>query len=122
MRLRLPHSMKLKLLEDWLLRVGRSSDFNTAMLSSAQIIAGTCVGIAGVRGMEEVGYDLCIVDEASKATATRRSEDAERRKRGREEREARRGRAWRGLSEPSWSLIQTPSSSAPDHGPTLIDP
>jgi superfamily I DNA and/or RNA helicase len=40
------------------------------MLSSAQIIAGTCVGIAGVKGMEEVAYDLCIVDEASKATAT----------------------------------------------------
>jgi len=61
---------RLALLEDWLLRVGRSSDFNAAMLSSAQIIAGTCVGIAGVKGMEEVGYDLCIVDEASKATAT----------------------------------------------------
>lgn len=61
---------RLKLIEDWLLRVGRSSDFNAAMLSSAQIIAGTCVGIAGVRGMEEVAYDLCIVDEASKATAT----------------------------------------------------
>ncbi len=61
---------RLALLEDWQLRVGRSSDFNAAMLSSAQIIAGTCVGIAGVRGMEEVAYDLCIVDEASKATAT----------------------------------------------------
>lgn len=61
---------RLKLLEDWLLRVGRSPDFNAAMLSSAQIIAGTCVGIGGVRGMEEVAYDLCIVDEASKATAT----------------------------------------------------
>jgi serine/threonine protein kinase len=61
---------RLALLEDWLLRVGRSSDFNAAMLSSAQVIAGTCVGIAGVKGMEEVAYDLCIVDEASKATAT----------------------------------------------------
>jgi hypothetical protein len=61
---------RLALLEDWLLRVGRSSDFNAAMLSSAQIIAGTCVGVAGVRGMEEVSYDLCIIDEASKATAT----------------------------------------------------
>lgn len=61
---------RLALLEDWQLRVGRSSDFNAAMLSSAQIIAGTCVGIAGVRGMEEVSYDLCIIDEASKATAT----------------------------------------------------
>ena len=61
---------RLRLLEAWLLRVGRSPDFNGAMLASAQIIAGTCVGIAGVRGMEDVTYDLCIIDEASKATAT----------------------------------------------------
>ena len=61
---------RLALLEEWQLRVGRSSDFNAAMLSSAQIIAGTCVGIAGVKGMEQVNYDLCIIDEASKATAT----------------------------------------------------
>lgn len=61
---------RLRLLEDWQLRVGRSSDFNAAMLSAAQVIAGTCVGVAGVKGMEEVAYDLCIVDEASKATPT----------------------------------------------------
>lgn len=61
---------RLSLLEDWQLRVGRSPDFNAAMLSSAQIIAGTCVGIAGVQGMEDVSYDLCIIDEASKATPT----------------------------------------------------
>lgn len=61
---------RLRLLEAWQLRVGRSSDFNAAMLSAAQVIAGTCVGVAGVKGMEEVAYDLCIVDEASKATPT----------------------------------------------------
>lgn len=61
---------RLALLEAWSLRVGRSPDFNAAMLASAQIIAGTCVGVAGVRGMQEVAYDLCIVDEASKATPT----------------------------------------------------
>lgn len=61
---------RLGLLEAWQLRVGRSPDFNAAMLASAQIIAGTCVGIAGVRGMDDVAYDLCIIDEASKATAT----------------------------------------------------
>ncbi|MEP3114143.1 AAA domain-containing protein [Nisaea sp.] len=61
---------RLALLEEWGLRVGRSPDFNAALLSSAQVIAGTCVGIASVKGMEEVAYDLCIVDEASKATAT----------------------------------------------------
>lgn len=61
---------RLTMLEDWHLRVGRSSDFNAAVLSSAQVIAGTCVGVAGVKGMEEVAYDLCIIDEASKATPT----------------------------------------------------
>lgn len=61
---------RLELLEDWQLRVGRSPDFNAAMLASARIIAGTCVGIAGVKGMDDVVYDLCIIDEASKATAT----------------------------------------------------
>ena len=61
---------RLTLLEDWLLRVGRTGDFNAAVLNDARIIAATCVGIASVRGIEEVEYDLCIVDEASKATAT----------------------------------------------------
>lgn len=60
----------LELQEDWMLRVGRSSDFHAAMLASAQVVAGTCIGMAGVRGMNQVTYDLCIVDEASKATAT----------------------------------------------------
>ncbi len=61
---------RLSLLESWLLRVGRTGDFNAAVLSDAKIIAATCVGIAGVKGIEAVEYDLCIVDEASKATAT----------------------------------------------------
>ncbi|PZU21795.1 MAG: hypothetical protein DI589_12840 [Shinella sp.] len=60
----------LELHEEWVLRVGRSSDFHAAMLASAQVVAGTCVGMAGVKGMAEVAYDLCIIDEASKATAT----------------------------------------------------
>ncbi len=60
----------LELHEEWVLRVGRSSDFHAAMLASAQVVAGTCVGMAGVKGMSDVVYDLCIVDEASKATAT----------------------------------------------------
>jgi superfamily I DNA and/or RNA helicase len=40
------------------------------MLASAQVVAGTCIGLAGVRGIDQVTFDLCIVDEASKATAT----------------------------------------------------
>jgi serine/threonine protein kinase len=60
----------LELQEEWMLRVGSSSEFHAPMLTSAQIVAGTCIGMASVRGMGEVAYDLCIVDEASKATAT----------------------------------------------------
>jgi superfamily I DNA and/or RNA helicase len=60
----------LELQEEWLVRVGRSSDFFAATLAAAKIVAGTCIGLAGVRGFSEVSYDLCILDEASKATAT----------------------------------------------------
>ncbi|WP_162255929.1 MULTISPECIES: AAA domain-containing protein [unclassified Ensifer] len=61
---------RLKLLEGWLLKVGKTGDFNAAVVNDARVIAGTCVGVAGVRGIEDVQFDLCIVDEASKATAT----------------------------------------------------
>ncbi|MBY3158980.1 protein kinase [Rhizobium laguerreae] len=60
----------LELHEEWVLRVGKSSDFHAAMLASAQIVAGTCIGMARIKGMADVVYDLCIIDEASKATAT----------------------------------------------------
>ena len=61
---------RLALLETWFLRVGRSGDFNAAVMNSARVVAATCVGIAGTKGVEDVRFDLCIVDEASKATAT----------------------------------------------------
>lgn len=60
----------LELHEQWVLRVGKSSDFHAAMLASAQVVAGTCIGMARIKGMADVAYDLCIIDEASKATAT----------------------------------------------------
>jgi serine/threonine protein kinase len=61
---------RLALLETWFLRVGRSGDFNAAVMNSARLVAATCVGVAGTKGVENVQFDLCIVDEASKATAT----------------------------------------------------
>lgn len=64
------HLALMRLQEEWLERVGRSSDFHSAMLASAKVVASTCVALAGVRGFSEVPFDLCIVDEASKATAT----------------------------------------------------
>lgn len=64
------HFELMRLQEEWLERVGRSADFHSAMLASAKVVASTCVALAGVRGFSEVPFDLCIVDEASKATAT----------------------------------------------------
>lgn len=55
---------------DWQIRCGRTPDFQAAVLSSVQLVAGTCVGIESSRGTREVDFDICIVDEASKAAPT----------------------------------------------------
>jgi hypothetical protein len=55
---------------DWLTRFGRNPEFNGALLAQQHVVAATCVGLAGIRGAMDVAFDLCIVDEASKATAT----------------------------------------------------
>lgn len=60
----------LGLLADWHARLGRSPEFRAAALIRAQIVAATCVGYAAIRGSENVEFDLCIIDEASKATST----------------------------------------------------
>jgi len=68
-----PVSMARKLVDihaDWAVRFGRTPEFGAALLMASQVVAGTCVGIMGVRGSENVDYDLCIIDEASKATPT----------------------------------------------------
>jgi serine/threonine protein kinase len=58
------------LLGDWHARFGRGADFDAAALVRAQVVAGTCVGLAGVPGWDAIEFDLCIIDEASKANAT----------------------------------------------------
>jgi hypothetical protein len=69
-----PNAAQYKLLrriqQEWGLRFARTEDFHGALLKRANVIAGTCIGIAGVKGMQDLHFDLCIVDEASKATAT----------------------------------------------------
>jgi hypothetical protein len=55
---------------DWETGLGRSSDFMTALIASSQVVAGTCIGVAGIKGLRDIDFDLCIVDEASKATPT----------------------------------------------------
>ena len=60
----------VRLAEEWYLRFGRSRDFFGALIADSQVVAGTCLGFAGVPGIQSVEFDLCIVDEASKATVT----------------------------------------------------
>lgn len=55
---------------DWIQRAGRGDDFKTALLHSSQVVGATCVGLAQFPNIGEADFDLCIVDEASKATAT----------------------------------------------------
>lgn len=53
---------------EWHEQFGRSDLFNTALIKRAQIIAGTCIGIPSY--VQDIEFDLCIIDEASKANAT----------------------------------------------------
>ncbi|SIO45694.1 AAA domain-containing protein [Paraburkholderia phenazinium] len=60
--------MKLHL--DWLNRLGSERSFHGAVLREARIVAGTCIGLGSTPAFQQDEYDLCVVDEASKATAT----------------------------------------------------
>lgn len=62
---------KVELISDWKIRLETASDgFLDAIVDNAQIIGGTCIGIARHRAIGNSRFDLCVVDEASKATAT----------------------------------------------------
>lgn len=58
------------LAEEWLERFRPSPEFRVALLFRASIVASTCVALTGSRGAERVEFDLCIIDEASKASPT----------------------------------------------------
>jgi len=60
----------IKLHLDWLSRLGAERSFHGAVLREARIVAGTCIGLGSTPAFQQDEYDLCIVDEASKATAT----------------------------------------------------
>ena len=66
-----PELLKLReIYNDWELRFGTGRSFFAPLLARADVVAATCVGLAGVPGSLEVDFDLCILDEASKATPT----------------------------------------------------
>lgn len=60
----------LKLQADWMLRLTSDKNLATVFLKTANVVAGTCIGFLGHRAVRDLDFDLCILDEASKATAT----------------------------------------------------
>ncbi|MDB9516334.1 AAA domain-containing protein [Roseofilum reptotaenium CS-1145] len=70
-----PNAPNAKLLQqlinlqtEWFDQFGRNERFNDPLIKRSQLVAGTCIGIS--RAINNSEFDLCIVDEASKATAT----------------------------------------------------
>lgn len=60
----------MRLAEHWKLRFGNSDDFKAAIILSSSIVAGTCVGFCREEAALRTNFDLCIIDEAGKATTT----------------------------------------------------
>lgn len=54
----------------WLDLLGQLRQFEEIVLRSASVVAGTCVGLGSSEAFTKTQFDLCIIDEASKATAT----------------------------------------------------
>ncbi len=60
----------LRIHAEWVEGFGKGPEFHAALLARTQVVSGTCIGMAGVDGWDDLEFDLCILDEASKATAT----------------------------------------------------
>lgn len=60
----------LKLQTEWLQRFASDSALSKIFLETSKVVAGTCLGFIGNPAMKDLDIDLCILDEASKATAT----------------------------------------------------
>lgn len=61
---------QLELQVTWLDLLGQLKQFEEIVLRSASVVAGTCVGLGSNDAFGKTRFDLCVIDEASKATAT----------------------------------------------------
>ncbi|MFJ6454013.1 AAA domain-containing protein [Paenarthrobacter sp. NPDC091669] len=55
---------------DWLASLQDPRSAELLFLPKQSVIAGTCMGFLGNQGVRDMDFDLCIVDEASRATST----------------------------------------------------
>ncbi|MGW0486907.1 AAA domain-containing protein [Streptomyces olivaceus] len=60
----------LRLQGEWLQRMDTDSNLLTAYLKTRQVVGGTALGFLGHPAARNLEFDVCIFDEASKATAT----------------------------------------------------
>lgn len=61
---------RLQLQGEWLQRIASDSGLANTFLDQTSVIAGTCVGYLRHPAVRHLDIDLCIVDEASRATLT----------------------------------------------------
>ena len=61
---------QLELQAAWLEAIGAEDSLTSIFLSGISVVAGTCTGFLRNRAVGQLEFDLCIVDEASKATLT----------------------------------------------------
>ncbi|NKZ00098.1 protein kinase [Nocardiopsis dassonvillei subsp. albirubida] len=55
---------------EWLQRIGSDQNLVSSFLKDSKVIGGTALGFLGHPAARDLQFDLCIFDEASKATAT----------------------------------------------------
>ncbi|MEV3854990.1 AAA domain-containing protein [Streptomyces sp. NPDC050095] len=60
----------LRLQGEWLQRIGTDQNLIATFLRTQQVVGGTALGFLGHSAARDIEFDLCIFDEASKATAT----------------------------------------------------
>lgn len=61
---------ELELQVAWLDLLGQIKQFEEIVLRSASVVAGTCIGLGSSEAFTKTRFDLCIIDEASKAAAS----------------------------------------------------
>ncbi|WP_102140892.1 serine/threonine-protein kinase [Mycobacterium hubeiense] len=61
---------RLELQAQWLERISAEDSLAAIFLAGTSVVAGTCTGFLRNRAVGQLEFDLCVIDEASKATLT----------------------------------------------------